>query len=44
MDDFLRLFLIKGYLTNLFKGDFTNLVKEDHTNLLNGELDSGKSH
>jgi hypothetical protein len=44
MDDFLRLYLIKGYLTNLFKGDFTNLVKEDHTNLLNGELDSGKSH
>jgi hypothetical protein len=44
MDDFLRLYLIKGYLTNLFKGDFTNLVKGDHTNLLNGELDSGKSH
>ena len=44
MDDFLRLYLIKGYLTILFKGDFTNLVKEDHTNLLNGELDSGKSH
>jgi hypothetical protein len=44
MDDFLRLYLIKGYLTNLFKGDFTNLVKGDHTNLLNGELDSGISH
>jgi len=44
MDDFLRLYLIKGYLTNLFKGDFTNLVKGDHTNLLSGELDSGKSH
>jgi hypothetical protein len=44
MDDFLRVYLIKGYLTNLFKGDFTNLVKGDHTNLLNGELDSGKSH
>jgi hypothetical protein len=44
MNDFLRLYLIKGYLTNLFKGDFTNLVKGDHTNLLNGELDSGKSH
>jgi hypothetical protein len=44
MDDFLRLYLIKGYLTNLFKEDFTNLVKGDHTNLLNGELDSGKSH